>query len=123
MPCHQQLLSHLPSFFLFIFFLLFKDAGIFLEEGHEDNLLTPGHFISKQAMLDSSIQSTWAVTVSAAASQGLQEHADSVVARVTYRHSYTWCATGCSQDFFLCETRYSVLPTRWKPVPSIRARL
>lgn len=36
---------------------------------------------------------------------------------VTYRHSHTGCATRCPQDFFLRETCYSVLPTRWKPAP------
>ena len=38
-------------------------------------------------------------------------------AHVTYRHGNTGCAARCPQDLFLRETRYSVLSTRWKPVP------
>lgn len=38
-------------------------------------------------------------------------------AQVTYRHGNTGRATRCPQDLFLRETRYSVLSTRWKPVP------
>lgn len=99
----------LSLLFLLFFFSLFKISVLKMLEVYQDNLLTPGTFISKQ--------NTWALTVLAALAKACRSVSDGAVVRVTYRHSYTGCATRCSQDLFLCETRYSVLPTRWKPVP------
>lgn len=106
---HPISLSLLFNFFLFPFQNVYSKAvGISLE-GYPDNLLTPGSFIRKQAML--------CRTHGQPRAKACRSGSASVAMRVTYRHSYTGCATRCSQDFFLCETRYSVLPTRWKPAP------